>query len=169
MPTTKASQKCTKASPLVLPKIPFYAKKHAKVQKITHICKFSWIISSQIRRFRHISTGQNVDLAENQAVVQKQKSTKIFAYFGFFSYLCTKILTTMLRQAIDKIMQGAIRLVMLTGVTFTVTACYGLPPEERYYDRYPEGPQTQQPAEQESAADAEELVDQLFASDISAE
>jgi hypothetical protein len=66
-------------------------------------------------------------------------------------------------------MQGAIRLVMLTGVTFTVTACYGLPPEERYYDRYPEGPQTQQPAEQESAADAEELVDQLFASDISAE
>ena len=56
----------------------------------------------------------------------------------------------MLRQAIDKIMQGAIRLVMLTGVAFTVTACYGLPPEERYYDRYPEGPQTQQPAEQES-------------------
>lgn len=71
----------------------------------------------------------------------------------------------MLRVFIDKIFRGAIRLVMLTGVAFTVTACYGLPPEQRYYDRYPEGPEAQQPAsEQEEGADASALVDQLLSS-----
>ena len=39
----------------------------------------------------------------------------------------------MVRQLIDRFFQGAIRLVMLTGVAFTVTACYGSPPERYYY------------------------------------
>ena len=39
----------------------------------------------------------------------------------------------MVRQLIDRFFQGAIRLVMLTGVAFTVTACYGPPPERYYY------------------------------------
>ncbi|MBQ7531686.1 MAG: hypothetical protein IJT12_08250 [Paludibacteraceae bacterium] len=73
----------------------------------------------------------------------------------------------MVRLFIDRIFRGAIRLVMLTGVAFTVTACYGLPPEQRYYDRYPEGPETQQPAEpsESDASDAAAMVDRLLANE----
>lgn len=69
------------------------------------------------------------------------------------------------REFIDKFLQGAIRLVMLTGVAFTVTACYGTPPEYRY-NKYPQDPETQQPADnQQSDADASDLVDKLLATE----
>lgn len=35
----------------------------------------------------------------------------------------------MKREWLDNLLQRTIRLVMLTGVAFTVTACYGAPPE----------------------------------------
>lgn len=71
----------------------------------------------------------------------------------------------MAREFIDRIFQGAIRLVMLTGVAFTVTACYGTPPEYRY-DKYPQDPETQQPTDnQQSDVDASELVEQLLATE----
>lgn len=81
-----------------------------------------------------------------------------------------QIVTIMLRLFIDKIFRGAIRLVMLTGVAFTVTACYGLPPEQRYYDRYPDGSESQQQsADQKNDADAAEMVDRLLSADSSVE
>jgi len=39
-----------------------------------------------------------------------------------------------MRRLTDKLLQGAIRICMLTGVTFLVTACYGVAPEP-YPDR----------------------------------
>lgn len=46
----------------------------------------------------------------------------------------------LIRTGWDKLLQGGIRLCMLSAVAFTVTACYGLPPEERYWN-YPDQPE----------------------------
>ena len=71
----------------------------------------------------------------------------------------------MAREFIDKFLRSAIRLVMLTGVAFTATACYGAPSEYRY-NMYPQDPETQQPADnQQSDADASDLVDKLLATE----
>jgi len=35
-----------------------------------------------------------------------------------------------MRTVLDKLLRGGIRLCMLTGVAFTVTACYGTPPHD---------------------------------------
>ena len=40
---------------------------------------------------------------------------------------------TLIRFGFDRIYKAAIKLAMLTGVTFTMTACYGTPPV-RYID-----------------------------------
>lgn len=37
-----------------------------------------------------------------------------------------------MRTLLDKILRGSIKLCLLTGVAFTVTACYGTPPREYY-------------------------------------
>ena len=68
----------------------------------------------------------------------------------------------MLRPLFDKILQSGIRLVMLTGVTFTVTACYGLPPgpQEGDYPFTPDAPE--QSAPQESTAAVNQLIDELL-------
>ena len=71
----------------------------------------------------------------------------------------------MLRQLLDKMLQHAIRLVMLTGVTFTVTACYGLPPERRYYEEEFEQNKPRETAQHSRTEDAKELINQLLAAD----
>ena len=39
-----------------------------------------------------------------------------------------------MRKVFDKMLQSTIRWVLLTGVAFTVTACYGVPPERQFGD-----------------------------------
>ena len=39
-----------------------------------------------------------------------------------------------LRTRYNRLLESAIRLTMLTAVTFVVTACYGTPPEDFYND-----------------------------------
>lgn len=41
-------------------------------------------------------------------------------------------MTTSMRKRLDRVFQSLIRLAMATGVCFTVTACYGPPPDERW-------------------------------------
>ena len=62
-----------------------------------------------------------------------------------------------IRFCFDKLMRGGIKLVMLTGVAFTVTACYGTPPG-RYYDDSAYQTDTQQ-VEQQLGVDGEELAE----------
>ena len=57
-----------------------------------------------------------------------------------------------MRTLLDKMLRGSIKLVMLTGVAFTVTACYGTPPRE-YYN------------EPEYQADAQQVEQQLVQTD----
>lgn len=37
-----------------------------------------------------------------------------------------------MRTLLDKIIRAGIKVLMLTGITFTVTACYGTPPPDYY-------------------------------------
>ena len=61
-----------------------------------------------------------------------------------------------IRFCLDNILRAGIKLAMLTGVAFTVTACYGVPPEERrYYDNATYQEESQQ-LEQQLVADKEE-------------
>ena len=60
-----------------------------------------------------------------------------------------------IRICFDSIMRAGIKLAMLTGVAFTVTACYGTPPG-RYYDDPAYQADTQQ-VEQQLAVEEEEL------------
>jgi starvation-inducible outer membrane lipoprotein len=54
------------------------------------------------------------------------------------------------RFCFDKVMRAGIKLAMLTGVAFTVTACYGVPPErQNWYD------------DQEYQADTQQVEQQL--------
>lgn len=39
-----------------------------------------------------------------------------------------------MRKFIDRIFRASIKLAMLTGVAFTMAACYGPPPEQRWQD-----------------------------------
>lgn len=39
-----------------------------------------------------------------------------------------------MRNLLDKLLQGSIKLCLLTGVAFTFAACYGPPPGERWYN-----------------------------------
>ena len=50
-----------------------------------------------------------------------------------------KTMTTSMRKRLDRVFQSLIRLAMATGVCFTVTACYGVPPEYKdgWYEPYP--------------------------------
>lgn len=43
-------------------------------------------------------------------------------------------LVQLLRTKYNHLLESAIRLTMLTAVTFVVTACYGTPPEDYYND-----------------------------------
>lgn len=43
-------------------------------------------------------------------------------------------LVQLLRTRYNRLLESAIRLTMLTAVTFVVTACYGTPPEDFYND-----------------------------------
>lgn len=43
-------------------------------------------------------------------------------------------LVQLLRTKYNRLLESAIRLTMLTAVTFVVTACYGTPPEDFYND-----------------------------------
>lgn len=43
-------------------------------------------------------------------------------------------LVQLLRTKYNHLLESAIRLTMLTAVTFVVTACYGTPPEDFYND-----------------------------------
>ena len=63
-----------------------------------------------------------------------------------------------MRTLLDKMLRGGIKLVMLTGVAFTVTACYGPPPPERYYDR-PDYQTDTQLVEQQVAVETDEVVE----------
>lgn len=40
--------------------------------------------------------------------------------------------TSIMRTLLDKILRAGIKLLMLTGITFTVTACYAPPPTGYY-------------------------------------
>ena len=60
-----------------------------------------------------------------------------------------------MRNLLDKFLQAGIRLLMLTGVAFTVTASYGPPPEHLYG------------AEPEYQADQQKLEQQLTQTDNS--
>ena len=64
----------------------------------------------------------------------------------------------MTREWIDRMLQGAIRLAMLTGVTFVVTACYGPPMRPDYNEPDPGMPQ-----------DGKQLVEQLLNEDAADE
>ncbi|MCR5050812.1 MAG: hypothetical protein K6A36_06985 [Paludibacteraceae bacterium] len=57
----------------------------------------------------------------------------------------------MIRVLIDKIFRAGIKLCMLTGVAFTVTACYGVPPERRehWYPNEPDYENAQQKVEKQ--------------------
>ena len=63
-----------------------------------------------------------------------------------------------IRFCFDKIMRAGIKLAMLTGVAFTVTACYGTPPPERYYDR-PDYQTDTQLVEQQVSVETDEVVE----------
>ena len=61
-----------------------------------------------------------------------------------------------IRFCLDNILRAGIKLAMLTGVASTVTACYGVPPEERrHYDDAAYQAESQQ-LEQQLIADQEE-------------
>jgi starvation-inducible outer membrane lipoprotein len=61
-----------------------------------------------------------------------------------------------IRFCFDKMMRAGIKLAMLTGVAFTVTACYGVPPERReWHDDQAYQTDTQQ-VEQQLVAEQEE-------------
>ena len=61
-----------------------------------------------------------------------------------------------IRFCFDKMMRAGIKLAMLTGVAFTVTACYGVPPQNReWYDDEAYQTDTQQ-VEQLVAVEQEE-------------
>ncbi len=64
----------------------------------------------------------------------------------------------MKREWIDKMLRSAIRLAMLTGVTFVVTACYGPPMRPDRYE--PDPPQPQE---------GEQVVQQLLNQDLPSE
>ncbi len=40
--------------------------------------------------------------------------------------------TSIMRTLLDKILRAGIKVLMLTGITFTVSACYGPPPPDYY-------------------------------------
>lgn len=40
--------------------------------------------------------------------------------------------TSIMRTLLDKILRAGIKVLMLTGITFTVTACYAPPPHDYY-------------------------------------
>jgi len=52
-----------------------------------------------------------------------------------------------MRKLLDKILQGSIKLCLLSGVAFTFAACYGPAPRERWYND-PEYQQDQNQMEQ---------------------
>ena len=61
-----------------------------------------------------------------------------------------------IRFCFDKMMRAGIKLAMLTGVAFTVTACYGVPPENRkWYEEEAYRTDTQQ-VEQQLSVEQEE-------------
>lgn len=53
-----------------------------------------------------------------------------------------------MREMIDKTLKLGIKACMLTGVAFTMTACYGTPPE-RFYGENPDFQDAQQKTEQQ--------------------
>ena len=63
-----------------------------------------------------------------------------------------------MRVLIDKLFRAGIKLCMLTGVAFTVTACYGVPPEERWYPNEPEYQAAQQKVEKQINAAIDDTV-----------
>ena len=63
-----------------------------------------------------------------------------------------------MRTLIDKILRFGIKLSMLTGVAFTMAACYGPAPSDEYWDRNaPEYQEAQQKLEQQINETATEI------------
>lgn len=60
-----------------------------------------------------------------------------------------------IRFCFDKMMRAGIKLAMLTGVAFTVTACYGVPQNREWYDDEAYQTDTQQ-VEQQLVVEQEE-------------
>ena len=61
-----------------------------------------------------------------------------------------------MRTLIDKICRLGIKLCMLTGVAFTMAACYG-PPPSRYLENEPDFPESQQKIEEQINETASEV------------
>lgn len=57
-----------------------------------------------------------------------------------------------MRELLDKIFRAGIKLCMLTGVAFTVTACYGVPPDKREWYNDPSYEADTQQVEQQVLA-----------------
>ena len=56
------------------------------------------------------------------------------------------------RTQLDTLVRAGIKLAMLTGVAFTVTACYGVPPEVRHWSEDPDFQSDTQKIEQQLVA-----------------
>ena len=63
------------------------------------------------------------------------------------------------RICFDKIMRAGIKLAMLTGVAFTVTACYGVPPQNRDWLDDPAYQADTQQVEQQLAVEEETIAE----------
>ena len=66
----------------------------------------------------------------------------------------------MIRYTFDKICRVGIKMLMLTGVAFTMAACYGPPPEGYHFENEPEWQNDQQQLEKRLAETAEEISEE---------
>ena len=62
-----------------------------------------------------------------------------------------------IRFCFDRIMRAGIKLAMLTGVAFTVTACYGVPPQGQSYYEDPAYETDTQQVEQQLVVEEENV------------